>query len=457
MTPVAELARKWTTGYARFAPASHRTFTLRDFDDIPHLSRMPADLRFAMRVVAQVLPFRVNAYFLDELIDWDNAPDDPMYQLVFPQPGMIDPADFDAMADLLRRDADEGEIQTLAWDIRNKLNPHPAGQQSLNVPMLDGRPLEGAQHKYRETVLFFPGRGQTCQSYCSFCYRWAQFSGDDDLRFSAHDSARLARYLRGQTDVTDLLLTGGDPSVMQARHLEEYLAPLFEPGLEHIRSVRLGTKALTYWPQRFVTDRDADRFLSVFERLAETGRQVAIMAHLNHWRELEPELTRVAIRRLRDAGAVIRSQGPVLAHINDDAGVWSRKWRTEVELGVVPYYMFVERDTGASRYFEVPLHRVWDIYREAYSKVSGLSRTARGPSMSATPGKVEIQGVTEVAGEKVFVLRFIQGRNPDWVQRPFFAKYDPDATWLDDLRPAFGEERFFFEDEMDAINAGAAG
>jgi hypothetical protein len=84
-------------------------------------------------------------------------------------------------------------------------------------------------------------------------------------------------------------------------------------------------------------------------------------------------------------------------------------------------------------------------------QVSGLARTARGPSMSAGPGKVEVQGVTEVAGEKVFVLRFIQARNADWVQRPFFARYDEKAAWLDQLRPAFGEEKFFFQDEYQAL------
>lgn len=78
-------------------------------------------------------------------------------------------------------------------------------------------------------------------------------------------------------------------------------------------------------------------------------------------------------------------------------------------------------------------------------------RAPRGPSMSASPGKVEVQGVTEIKGEKVFVLRFIQGRNPDWIQRPFFAKYNPDATWLHHLEPAFGEEKFFFDDEYEAI------
>ena len=89
-----------------------------------------------------------------------------------------------------------------------------------------------------------------------------------------------------------------------------------------------------------------------------------------------------------------------------------------------------------------------EIFQQAYQQVSGIARTVRGPSMSAGPGKVEVQGVTEVAGEKVFALRFIQGRNPDWVQRPFFAKYDPYATWLHHLKPAFGEDKFFLKMSM---------
>jgi hypothetical protein len=67
--------------------------------------------------------------------------------------------------------------------------------------------------------------------------------------------------------------------------------------------------------------------------------------------------------------------------------------------------------------------------------------------MSAGPGKVEIQGVAEIRGENVFALRFLQGRNADWVQHPFFARFDETATWLDDLEPAFGEREFFFEPE----------
>ena len=65
--------------------------------------------------------------------------------------------------------------------------------------------------------------------------------------------------------------------------------------------------------------------------------------------------------------------------------------------------------------------------------------------MSAFPGKVRVAGVSEVHGEKVFVLELLQARNPEWANRPFFAKFDPEASWFDDLEPAFGEDRFFFD------------
>jgi len=66
--------------------------------------------------------------------------------------------------------------------------------------------------------------------------------------------------------------------------------------------------------------------------------------------------------------------------------------------------------------------------------------------MSATPGKVSVDGITEINGEKVFALNFLQARDPDWVRRPFYAKYDEKAVWLDDLVPAFDEPKFFFEE-----------
>ena len=72
--------------------------------------------------------------------------------------------------------------------------------------------------------------------------------------------------------------------------------------------------------------------------------------------------------------------------------------------------------------------------------------------MSATPGKVLIDDITEVNGEKVFVCKFIQGRDPDWVGEVFFAKYDEKATWLNHLKPAFGKTEFFYEKRLREIH-----
>jgi len=429
-------------------PRRFKVFTARQLDKIEQLQRLDDDARFAMRVVANVLPFRVNEYVIEELIDWDRVPDDPIYQLTFPQKGMLAPEHFDKVADAMRG-GDKAEIDAAVAEVREALNPHPAGQMEHNIPEVDGEKIEGIQHKYNETVLFFPSQGQVCHSYCTFCFRWAQFIGDNDLKIATKEAGQLKRYVQAHPEITDILITGGDPLVMKTKNLRAHIEPLLE--LEQIRTIRIGSKALTFWPQRVISDKDADDLLDLFREVQAAGKHLALMAHYNHWRELEPAIAREAIARVRETGAQIRAQGPLLAHINDNADDWARLWQTQVELGIVPYYMFVERDTGARRYFEVPLARAWNIYRDAMKQVSGLARTARGPSMSSHPGKVEIQGVTEVAGEKVFVLRLIQGRNPDWVQRPFFAKYNEDATWLNHLEPAFGEDKFFFDDELAAM------
>ena len=174
------------------------------------------------------------------------------------------------------------------------------------------------------------------------------------------------------------------------------------------------------------------------------------MAHFNHPVELRDEMAKTALRRILGTGATIRMQSPVVRHINEDPKDWAEMWTTGVKLGLIPYYMFVERDTGPHDYFKIPLAKAYDIFTSAYQQVSGLSRTVRGPSMSAAPGKVLIDGVTTIGDEKVFVLKFLQARKSEWVNRPFFAEFDPHATWLDDLKPAFGQEKFFFELENEA-------
>jgi KamA family protein len=426
--------------------ARYQPYVVSNMDTIPQLGQLSESRRLAMKALAHVLPFRTNSYVIEELIDWSDIPADPIFQLTFPQPGMLEASDLAKVTALVKAGATSQKIRPVADRIRLKLNPHPAGQLEHNVPRLDGIPLPGMQHKYRETVLFFPGRGQTCHAYCTYCFRWAQFVGMEGLKFAQRETETFHEYLRRHTEVSDVLFTGGDPLIMRAWHLRAYIEPLLKPAFEHLRHIRIGTKALAFWPYKFVSDPDADTLLRLFERVVASGRHLALMAHFTHPRELETPIVRKAIERIRGTGAVIRTQAPLVRHINDSASAWADMWRAQVRLGCIPYYMFVERDTGPKCYFEVPLATAHDIFRRAFRQVSGLARTVRGPSMSATPGKVVVLGTQEIHGEKVFVLSFLRGRKREWVGRPFFARFDPKATWLDQLRPALGEERFFFDE-----------
>src|SRR6266702_4551951 len=353
---------------ARSAGRGFRAYSAKHLDTLVQRAGLPPEERLAVRAVATVLPFRTNSYVVEHLIDWDAAPDDPIYRLVFPQPDMLPEADVRRLADMIDRGEPAAGLRAAAHEIRMRLNPHPAGQLLLNPPSLQGRPLPGLQHKYQETVLFFPRQGQTCHAYCSYCFRWAQFVDEPDLKMATDDIGTLVAYLREHPEVTSVLITGGDPMSMGE----------------------------------------------------------------------------AAVRRIRGTGAVIRTQAPLIRSINDDPEAWRAMWRTQVRMGMVPYYMFVERDTGPQDYFAVPLARGYEIFREAYQGVSGLARTVRGPSMSATPGKVCVDGVAEVAGIKVFVLHMFQARDPSLVGSPFFARFDPAACWLTDLEPVFAD-RFPFE------------
>jgi len=428
-----------------------QSVTLANLRKLPQLENFSEEQIFEMEVVGNVLPFKANNYVIEQLIDWNNVPGDSMFNLTFPQKHMLKTEHYEMMASILKNNPDRKEIQETANKIRLELNPHPAGQMELNVPMLkDGTKLYGMQHKYKETTLFFPSQGQTCHAYCSFCFRWPQFVGMDEMKFAMKEGDDLAQYVKEHPEISDILFTGGDPMIMKASLFATYIDKILDADLPNLKTIRIGTKALSYWPYKFTSDNDHEETLETFRRVKSKGIHLALMGHFNHLTELKTNSVKLAIEKVRETGAQIRTQSPLLTNINDDADMWAQMWQKQVELGCIPYYMFVVRDTGAQHYFGISLVKAHEIFQQAIQKVSGLARTVRGPSMSATPGKVQVDGVAEVNGTKVIVLRMLQGRNPEWVNRPFFAKYDENAIWLDDLKPAF-EDKFFFEDELNQI------
>ena len=82
----------------------------------------------------------------------------------------------------------------------------------------------------------------------------------------------IKAYLEEHPEVSDILFTGGDPMIMKTRMVKQYLEPFKDPTfLPHIKNLRIGTRALTFWPQRFTTDDDADALMTTLREVKEIG------------------------------------------------------------------------------------------------------------------------------------------------------------------------------------------
>jgi KamA family protein len=413
--------------------------------DLPHVRQLDPELRRQIEIVAAVLPFKINNYVLNELIDWAAVPDDPIFRLTFPNREMLPAHMYERVAQSLKSGEDLAVYRATIEGLRRELDPYLDDKPARNRPSDDVGPIEGLMHKYPDSVLFFPSQGQTCHAYCAYCYRWGQLVGSWDVKQQVKEIDRVLAYILKHGEISDVLLSGGDPMIMSAETLERYIDPLLGPQAAHVQTIRFCTKVLAYWPYRFTTDPDAAALLRLFERCVRSGRHISIMAHVSNVRELQTPVVVEAIRRLKGAGVVIRAQGPIIRGVNDSEEAWADMWRECVRLGIVPYYMYVERGTGAGTYFSVTLAKATHIYRNAVARMSGLTQTARGPVMATAMGKVVIDGIARAAGEDVFACRFLRARDPSIVGIPFFARYDESACWFDKLRPAFGQRNFFFE------------
>lgn len=412
-------------------PTKFTVYTEHNYKKIPQINFLNGSQLEALEVISQVLPFRVNNYVL-ELINWNDIPSDPVFQMVFPQRKMLNEEYYLALLNLIRK-SDKVALSDLVAKIHLTLNPHPAGQMSHNVPFSENVKLEGVQHKYAETLLYFPGSGQTCHSYCSFCFRWPQFIANKKFKFSSNTPEALPEYIQKNPAITDILITGGDPLIASTQKISNYLLEFLSEPYAQITTIRIGTKALSYWPQRFVTDADAGSLLKLFELIIKKGKHLSIMAHYNHAQELSTGIAQQAISRVRSTGAIIRAQAPILAHINDSPEAWIDLWKQQVRFGIIPYYMFVERDTGPYEYFKLPLVRALEIYKSAYKQVSGLARTVRGPVMSTFPGKLLLEDIVSINHKKYFAFKYLQTRNYEHAEKLFFKEYDAEVSWYEDL------------------------
>lgn len=416
------------TGSSR-GERSLRLFTAADLDELTARAGLAPARRLKIRAAAAVLGFGVTSYVADELIDWAAAPDDPIYRLVFPDEDMLDGPGMASVAELLHRGTPGRQVAAAARQVRGRL-------MASGSPRFGEQVLPGVHRSYHDTVSVYAPRGPAGRTYGSAFPGWAWPGRTPGPAMAVADASRLAGYLSAHPQVSIVEFTGTDALTLDAGVLRRYIEPLLE--IEQLASVRLGTAALARWPHRFLTDPDADDVLRLFEQVSARGKSLTVMANFSHPRELEPGPAADAVARLRSSGAVICTQAPLAGSVNDAASVWAGMWRKQVRMGMVPYAMAVQRVTGPARHFRVPLARAQQIFAHAYGSVSGLCRTVRGPAMRGEHGTVCVEGTAEAGPQKMFVLRYLQARDPHLAGGPFFAAFDADAAWLTDLQPVPG-------------------
>ncbi|MDP3030973.1 MAG: KamA family radical SAM protein [Rhodocyclaceae bacterium] len=358
---------------------------IKKLTDIPQLSEAE---RTALAPVADAYAFRVSDYYL-KLIDWDD-PLDPIRQLVIPR------------ADEL---GDWGKLD--------------ASNEAANTVM------RGVQHKYPDTALLLCN--EVCGAYCRYCFRKRLFMNDNDE--ASKDLTPGIDYIRAHPEITNVLLTGGDPLLLSTRRLAEVIGAL--RAIEHVQIIRIGTKMTAFNPFRVLDD---PALLEMFERYSTPRKRIYVMNHFDHPRELTDEAV-ASIDKLIRAGAIMTNQCPLIAGINDDPQVLSAMFRQLSWIGCPPYYVFQGRPTAGNDPYKVSIVRGWEIFREALRYGSGLARRARFV-MSHETGKVEILAVDD----QHIYLRYQRAKDASLRGRFLIYKRNDDAYWLDDLEPAAGSD-----------------
>jgi len=248
----------------------YKAYQLANMDKNPELQTYVSQEEIEdMKVVAHVLPHKVNNYYNQQIIDWENYKFDPGFRLVYPQKEMLPSSLFDIVKDYLETFSDKEEQKIFLNSIRLKLNPHPAGQKTHNVPIMDGLELHSLQHKYAETLLVFPYHAKTCAAYCQMCFRWPLFVNDEAMKFTLEPKINIqmdvaVEYIRRHPEITNVLITGGDPMVIAPKLLRQYVRPLHEAKIPHLQAIRIGSKQLSYQPYTFTQGKKAQQILQIF-------------------------------------------------------------------------------------------------------------------------------------------------------------------------------------------------
>lgn len=354
---------------------------------LEQLTRLSAQQRQELEQVTNKFAFRCSDYYLS-LIDF-NDPDDPIGKIVLPQVKELD---------------EWGRID-------------PSNEQSFTA-------LPGVEHKYNSTVLLLVSN--VCEGICRYCFRKRVFMNrqSECLR----DLPAALNYIKEHDEITNVLMTGGDPLSLKTSKLEEIISQL--GCIEHVQIIRVGTKVPAFNPYRIIDDADLPR---VIENHSSERKRIYIMTHFVHPKEITKQAIK-AIGILIRAGAILANQMPLIRGVNDEPETLARLFAELSFIGVPPYYVFQCRPALGNKAYTVPVEQGYEIVEKAKAMVSGLAKRARF-IMSHSSGKIEIVGRT---ADKMY-FKYHRAAQDEDSGLFLTCKSNPGAYWLDDYEEIIAE------------------
>jgi len=354
---------------------------LTKLEQIPQLSETEKN---DLEKVNEQFVFRTNDYY-QSLIDW-NDPNDPIRRIVMP--------DIQELDDWGQLDASNEEKYTK---------------------------VKGLEHKYTSTALLLVN--EVCAAYCRFCFRKRLFMNENDE--VTKDISEGLEYIREHPEITNVLLTGGDPMIMSTSKLEPIIKQIRE--IDHVKIIRIGTKIPAFNPHKIVNDPSLHEMIKNY---STDEKKIYIMAHFNHPRELT-EVAVKGLNMLMQSGATLVNQTPLIKGVNDDPDVLAELFNRLSFIGVPPYYVFLCRPTLGNEPFALPLEEGYKIFEKARKKCSGLAKRAR-LVMSHETGKVEMVGMLD--GQVFF--KYNRSADAENDGKFLVCESNPDAYWFDDYEEA---------------------
>ena len=365
--------------------------------------------------------------------------------------------------------------------IRNLIKARPEETKDLSGEsdpsnQLKYSPVPGLLHKY-ELVLLYVVRA--CSSWCRYCYRSDFLVGrtekdigsiqDITSYIKEHNKNAAVHNKNSALDIKDriipireALLSGGDPMVLSNKNLFDYMHNLAEAG---IRMIRIGTKELAFFPQRF-----DDNFFEMIDLFHELHPRVglAFMVHFTHPDELlelddngkyiedslgnfkRIEITENAIKKLRSRYYItLENQTPIIDNVNDNSDAINLLQKQLKRIGINNHYFFQCREIEGHKAFAVTVEKSWKIHSDSQMGLSGIEKSRF--AMSTEAGKLEVVSVIDrpdfkklgielpdvvkdfvhqLLGDGLIIFKMHRTPYLDMQSDLVIAKRNPEALWI---------------------------